>query len=72
VNDRRAPPRRRRAVCPGSFDPVTLRAHRHPSAAASKLYDEVVRSRSLVNKEQGEPWFSVDERMDMLTEVTAV
>ena len=58
----------RRAVCPGSFDPVTL-GHIDIIGRASKLYDEVVVA-VLVNKTKSS-MFSVDERMDMLTEVTA-
>jgi pantetheine-phosphate adenylyltransferase len=58
----------RRAVCPGSFDPVT-NGHLDIVGRASKLYDEVVVA-VLVNKGKSS-LFSVDERIDMLTSVTA-
>lgn len=58
----------RRAVCPGSFDPVTL-GHLDVVARASGLFDEVVVA-VLVNKRK-EGLFTVDERMEMLRETTA-
>jgi pantetheine-phosphate adenylyltransferase len=58
----------RRAVCPGSFDPVT-NGHLDIVARASTLFDEVVVA-VLVNKSK-QSLFSVDERMDMLREVCA-
>ena len=58
----------RRAVCPGSFDPVT-NGHLDIIGRASKLYDEVVVA-VLINKSK-KSLFSVDERIDMLAEVTA-
>ncbi len=61
-------PALRRAVCPGSFDPVTL-GHLDIIGRASTLYDEVVVA-VLVNKTKSS-LFSVDERIDMLTAVTA-
>jgi pantetheine-phosphate adenylyltransferase len=57
-----------RAVCPGSFDPVTL-GHVDIIGRASSLYDEVVVA-VLINKSKT-GLFSVDERMDMLRSVTA-
>jgi pantetheine-phosphate adenylyltransferase len=57
----------RRAVCPGSFDPVT-NGHLDIVVRASKLYDEVIVA-VLVNKSK-QRLFSVEERMDMLREVT--
>jgi pantetheine-phosphate adenylyltransferase len=57
----------RRAVCPGSFDPVT-NGHLDIVERASRLYDEVVAA-VLVNKSKS-GLFTVEERMDMLTEVT--
>jgi pantetheine-phosphate adenylyltransferase len=61
-------PAARRAVCPGSFDPVTL-GHLDIIGRASTLYDEVVVA-VLVNKSKT-GLFSVDERIDMLKSVTA-
>jgi pantetheine-phosphate adenylyltransferase len=61
-------PAPRRAVCPGSFDPVTL-GHLDIIGRSSTLYDEVVVA-VLVNKSKT-GLFSVDERIDMLKSVTA-
>jgi pantetheine-phosphate adenylyltransferase len=61
-------PAPRRAVCPGSFDPVTL-GHLDIIGRASTLYDEVVVA-VLINKTKT-GLFSVDERIDMLKSVTA-
>ena len=58
----------RRAVCPGSFDPVTL-GHLDIVERASAIYDEVTVA-VLVNKKKSS-LFTVDERMDLLTQVTA-
>ena len=58
----------RRAVCPGSFDPVT-NGHLDIVSRASKLFDEVVVA-VLINKSK-RSLFSVEERMDMLREVCA-
>ena len=58
----------RRAVCPGSYDPVTL-GHLDIIGRASSLYDEVVVA-VLINKSKSS-LFTVDERVDMLTQVTA-
>ncbi|HVE73736.1 MAG TPA: pantetheine-phosphate adenylyltransferase [Mycobacteriales bacterium] len=58
----------RRAVCPGSFDPVTL-GHLDIIGRASGMYDEVTVA-VLVNKTKSS-MFTVAERMTLLTEVTA-
>jgi pantetheine-phosphate adenylyltransferase len=58
----------RRAVCPGSFDPVTL-GHLDIVERASKIYDEVVVA-VLVNKKKSS-LYTVDERMTLLAQVTA-
>jgi pantetheine-phosphate adenylyltransferase len=58
----------RRAVCPGSFDPVTL-GHLDIVERASKIYDEVTVA-VLVNKKKSS-LFTVEERMALLAEVTA-
>ena len=57
----------RRAVCPGSFDPVTL-GHLDVIRRAAGLFDEVVVAVLVNKKKQG--LFSVEERMAMLAEVT--
>jgi len=59
----------RRAVCPGSFDPVT-NGHLDIIGRASKLYDEVVVA-VLVNKNKS-GLFAIDERIEQLTKTTAV
>jgi pantetheine-phosphate adenylyltransferase len=58
----------RRAVCPGSFDPPT-NGHLDVISRASALFDELVVA-VLVNKSK-KSLFTVDERIAMLTEVTA-
>jgi pantetheine-phosphate adenylyltransferase len=58
----------RRAVCPGSFDPVT-NGHLDIIGRASRLYDEVVVA-VLVNPAKP-GLFPLDERLEMLGEVTA-
>ncbi|MEW9534664.1 pantetheine-phosphate adenylyltransferase [Microbispora sp. NPDC049125] len=57
----------RRVVCPGSFDPVT-NGHLDIIGRTSRLYDEVVVA-VLINVEKSS-LFTVDERIDMLQEVT--
>jgi pantetheine-phosphate adenylyltransferase len=56
-----------RAICPGSFDPVT-NGHLDIIGRASRLYDEIIVA-VLVN-ESKHGLFSHTERIDMLTEVT--
>jgi pantetheine-phosphate adenylyltransferase len=58
----------RRAVCPGSFDPVT-NGHIDIISRAAQLYDEVVVA-VLINKNKSS-LFTVEERIDMLGEVLA-
>jgi pantetheine-phosphate adenylyltransferase len=58
----------RRAVCPGSFDPVTL-GHLDIVGRASSIYDEVTVA-VLVNKKKSS-LFTVEERIELLREVTA-
>ena len=57
----------RRAVCPGSFDPVTL-GHLDIIERASSIYDEVTVA-VLVNKKKSS-LYTVQERMDLLGQVT--
>ena len=57
----------RRAVCPGSFDPVTL-GHLDIIGRASALYDEVVVAVGM-NASKNRT-FSFEERTEMLREVT--
>ncbi|WP_213455389.1 pantetheine-phosphate adenylyltransferase [Rhizomonospora bruguierae] len=58
----------RRAVTPGSFDPVT-KGHLDIIVRSSRLFDEVIVA-VLVNQAKA-GMFSVEERLDMLREVTA-
>ncbi|HEV7907733.1 MAG TPA: pantetheine-phosphate adenylyltransferase [Pseudonocardiaceae bacterium] len=58
----------RRAVVPGSYDPVT-NGHLDIVERAAKLFDEVVVA-VLINKNK-RTLFSVEERIDMLRDVTA-
>jgi pantetheine-phosphate adenylyltransferase len=58
----------RRAVCPGSFDPVT-NGHIDIISRASALFDEVTVA-VLINKSK-KSMFTVEERIDMLTAVCA-
>ncbi|MGE5829400.1 MAG: pantetheine-phosphate adenylyltransferase [Micromonosporaceae bacterium] len=57
----------RRAVCPGSFDPVT-NGHLDIIGRASRLFDEVIVGVLVNESKQG--LFSVQERLEMLREVT--
>ncbi|MEV0586253.1 pantetheine-phosphate adenylyltransferase [Nonomuraea sp. NPDC050310] len=58
----------RRVVCPGSFDPIT-NGHLDIIGRAAMLYDEVTVA-VLINVEKSS-LFTVDERIDILTTVTA-
>jgi pantetheine-phosphate adenylyltransferase len=58
----------RRAVCPGSYDPPT-NGHVDILERAAGLFDEVVVAVLINKNKQG--LFTVDERMDMLREVSA-
>jgi pantetheine-phosphate adenylyltransferase len=57
----------RRAVSPGSFDPVT-NGHLDIIDRASRLYDELIVAVLINHSKQG--LFTVDERLEMLREVT--
>ena len=56
------------AICPGSFDPVTL-GHLDIISRASRLFDKVIVA-VLCNMEKN-PSFTVEERMELLREVTS-
>ena len=58
----------RKAVCPGSFDPVT-NGHLDIISRAAAQFDEVTVA-VLINKRKAS-LFTVDERIDMLEEATA-
>ena len=56
-----------RAIYPGSFDPVTL-GHIDVIERASKLFDHLIIG--VLNNSSKTPLFSVEERVNMLREVT--
>ncbi len=56
-----------KAVCPGSFDPVT-NGHLDIVARASKLYDQVTIAVMVNRSKSG--LFTLDERMEMVRETT--
>jgi pantetheine-phosphate adenylyltransferase len=58
----------RRAVCPGSFDPVT-NGHLDIIGRASRLFDELIVGVGVNQAKSG--LFTVEERVSMLNEVTA-
>src|SRR6476646_8810497 len=58
----------RRAVCPGSFDPIT-NGHLDIISRASRLYDEVYVAVMINKSKKG--LFEIDERIDLIREVTA-
>jgi pantetheine-phosphate adenylyltransferase len=58
----------RRAVCPGSFDPVT-NGHLDIIARAASLYDEVTIAVLVNSSKSG--LFTLEERVEMLRETTA-
>jgi pantetheine-phosphate adenylyltransferase len=58
----------KRAVCPGSFDPITY-GHLDIIERASAQFDEVIVA--VGNNRAKEGYFTVEERMDMIAETTA-
>ena len=58
----------KKAVYPGSFDPVTL-GHLDIIERTSKMFDKVIIG--VLNNKSKSPLFSVEERVNMLKEVTA-
>ena len=58
----------RRAIYPGSFDPVT-NGHLDVIERARKLFDEVVVG--IAHNDQKQPFFSLEERLDFLRQMTA-
>lgn len=55
------------AVCPGSFDPVTL-GHLDIIRRAAKMFDKVIVL--VIPNQDKHPMFSLEERADMLRRVT--
>ena len=56
------------AVCPGSFDPLTM-GHVDIIERAARLFDRVIVA-VLINQEK-KPLFSLDERVEIIREVFA-
>lgn len=61
----REPPRMRKAIYPGSFDPVT-NGHLDVIERARKLFDEVIVA--VAHNDEKQPLFSLKERLDLLGE----
>ena len=59
----------RKAVCPGSFDPVTM-GHLDIFERASKMFDELIVS-VFVNPAKDKAMFSMEERVAMIEKATA-
>ena len=57
----------KRAIYPGSFDPITY-GHLDIINRASKLCDELIIG--VLNNKQKNPLFSIDERVSMIKELT--
>lgn len=55
------------AICPGSFDPVTY-GHLDIIQRGAKIFDHVIIT--VFNNESKAPLFTVDERIELLREVT--
>jgi pantetheine-phosphate adenylyltransferase len=58
----------KRAICPGSFDPITY-GHLDIIGRASAQFDEVIVA--VGNNRSKVGYFTVEERMNMITETTA-
>lgn len=52
------------AICPGSFDPITL-GHLNIIRRASKIFDRVIVC-VMVNSSKTSPMFTMEERVDMV------
>ena len=57
------------AICPGSFDPITL-GHLNIIRRTSRIFDKVVVC-IMVNATKTSPMFSLDERADMVRRAVA-
>lgn len=60
----------RRALCPGSFDPVTS-GHLDIIERAASLFDEVVVAAALSPDKGGGPLFTIDERVGFIRDAVA-
>ena len=57
------------AICPGSFDPITL-GHLNIIRRTSRIFDRVV-VLAMANASKSRPMFSISERVEMIRRVTA-
>lgn len=57
------------AICPGSFDPITL-GHLNIIRRTSRIFDEVVVC-VMQNASKTSPMFTIEERAEMVRKVTA-
>lgn len=57
----------RTAICPGSYDPITL-GHLNIIRRSAKIFDEVVVC-IMHNRSKSSPMFSVEEKLDMIKRV---
>ena len=55
------------AICPGSFDPITL-GHLNIIRRASKIFDQVVVV-CMVNSDKKSPLFTLEERVELIQRV---
>ena len=62
-------PTPRRAVCPGTYDPVTY-GHLDVIGRAAGLYDELIVAVVNLSVRKSGPLFSIDERMGFIEEAT--
>ena len=60
----------KRAVCPGTFDPMT-NGHLDIIERASGVFDEVVVAVAASPDKGGGPLFTIDERVEMVREATS-
>ncbi|HEY5505869.1 MAG TPA: pantetheine-phosphate adenylyltransferase [Coriobacteriia bacterium] len=60
----------KRAVCPGTFDPMT-NGHLDIIERAAGIFDEVIVAVALSPDKGGGPLFTIDERVEMVGEATA-
>jgi pantetheine-phosphate adenylyltransferase len=64
-----SPPDNRTAVCPGTFDPVTL-GHLDVIARASAMYDTVIVAVVNLPWRKGKTMFSIEERIGFIQDAT--
>ena len=57
------------AICPGSFDPITL-GHLNIIRRSAQIFDEVIVA-VMLNATKTSPMFSIEERVDMVRRTTS-